>query len=255
MSILEKLSEPFDPDSVKWRPGSMSKDNKSTMALAYLDARDVMDRLDEVCGLGWQCKYSHAGSKTICDIGILIEDNQMTRWIWRADGAGDTDIEGAKGGLSDAFKRAAVRFGIGRYLYDTPNTWVKVDQYKRIESYELKRLAATIGGNQSHPLKSKGLASHNPSEISRSGEWQGPMPAMRLKAETKDMMQAIQEQPEMNDLTAYLKAETVSAIFSQLEHDLPDWFIRANEVLEEKLDELKVAMATGLTASTAFDGG
>jgi hypothetical protein len=38
-------------------------------------------------------------------------------WISRCDGADDTNIEGAKGGLSDAFKRAAVKFGIGRYLY------------------------------------------------------------------------------------------------------------------------------------------
>ena len=54
-------------------------------------------------------------------------------WITRAGGAGDTDIEAEKGALSDAFKRAAVLFGIGRYLYDLPNEWIEIDEYKKFK--------------------------------------------------------------------------------------------------------------------------
>lgn len=80
-----------------------------------------MERLDEVCGPeNWQCKYTHAGQKTVCDIGICTDNG----WVWKADGAGDSDIEAEKGALSDAFKRAAVRWGIGRYLYDLDSPWV-----------------------------------------------------------------------------------------------------------------------------------
>ena len=43
-------------------------------------------------------------------------------WITKSDGADDSNIEGAKGGISDALKRAAVLFGIGRYLYH-PNAF------------------------------------------------------------------------------------------------------------------------------------
>jgi hypothetical protein len=82
-----------------------------------------------VLGMDWQCKYSHANGKTICDIGIMIDG----LWIWRAGGAGDTDVEAEKGAISDAFKRAAVLFGVGRYLYELPNEWVACDEYKRIE--------------------------------------------------------------------------------------------------------------------------
>ena len=47
-------------------------------------------------------------------------------WIWRSDGAGDTNFEADKGALSDSLKRAGVSWGIGRYLYDLKNTYVPV---------------------------------------------------------------------------------------------------------------------------------
>ncbi len=140
MVDLKALTAPFDPDEISWRIGSMKKDKTAGMALAYLDARNVMDRLDEVCGpAGWQCRYTHAGQKTVCDIGILFGD-----WVWKADGAGDSDIEAEKGALSDAFKRAAVRWGIGRYLYGLKSPWVEVDEWKRIKPAEYKKLTQIL---------------------------------------------------------------------------------------------------------------
>lgn len=136
------LAAPFPPDAVSWRVGSISKNDKTkARALAYLDARDVMNRLDAVVGpAGWQCRYSHAGTKTVCDIAIRVGDE----WVWKADGAGDTDIEAEKGSLSDAFKRSAVRWGIGRYLYDLPSPWVTINQYKQIEDGEMAKLRALL---------------------------------------------------------------------------------------------------------------
>lgn len=145
--MFEALAAPFPPDRVSWRVGSVKKDGGAAMALAYIDARDVMERLDAVCGpAGWQCRYTHADRKTICDVGIRIFTNGAPEldehggwkssmpfeWVWKADGAGDSDIEAEKGALSDAFKRAAVRWGIGRYLYHLPSPWVEIDQYKKI---------------------------------------------------------------------------------------------------------------------------
>lgn len=127
--ILNALKRPFDPRQISWRVGATSKDKSKGIALAYLDARDVMRRLDDVFGMDWQCRYTHADNKTICEIGVLIDGV----WMWRAGGAGDTDIEAEKGAISDAFKRAAVLFGIGRYLYELPNTWVQIDEYKKLK--------------------------------------------------------------------------------------------------------------------------
>ena len=127
MSDLQtKLLRPFPVEKVKWRVGATTKDKSKGIALAYIDARDVMQRLDEVCGIEhWQCRYPFAGC---CEIGIQIDGE----WIWKANGAGETNVEGEKGQFSDAFKRAAVVWGASRYLYALPNVWVELDQYKHI---------------------------------------------------------------------------------------------------------------------------
>jgi hypothetical protein len=131
--IYKRLKRPFSEKAISWRAGATNakkNDGKASkcIALAYIDARDVMQRLDDVFGMNWMCKYSHAENKTICELSVLIEDN----WITRAGGAGDTDVEAEKGAISDAFKRAAVLFGIGRYLYELDNNWVECDEFKRI---------------------------------------------------------------------------------------------------------------------------
>lgn len=153
-TLFDKLAEPFDPDAVSWRVGSTNADKTKGLALAYLDARDVMDRLDLVCGPdGWQCRYSHVGGTTVCEIGIrfvresrqigagpggsTLVDEQPPEWLWKADGAGSTDVEAEKGMLSDAFKRAAVRWGIGRYLYSLPSPWVDLEAAGR--SFRIKQ--------------------------------------------------------------------------------------------------------------------
>lgn len=122
---LSALSAEFPRNAVHWRPQGTPYErngNFSCMALAYIDARDVMDRLDAVCGPDrWQSEFceTHKG-RMICRIGILTDNG----WVWKGDGAGDTDVEGEKGGISDSIKRAAVSWGIGRYLYRLKSPWV-----------------------------------------------------------------------------------------------------------------------------------
>lgn len=159
MSIdLARLKAPFPADRISWRVGSTTKDKSKGMALAYIDARDVMQRLDEVCGpASWQCDYPHAAQKTVCRIGIKVGDE----WVWKANGAGDSDIEAEKGALSDAFKRAAVLWGIGQYLYDIDTPWVALDTKKDgdkvyvngIAKHEFTRLHKLVGGQSSNQLR------------------------------------------------------------------------------------------------------
>lgn len=120
MDIFDELKKPFPADKIHWRPGKVS--NNKGLALAYIDARDVMERLDSVVGAGnWQNRYPFAGC---CDIGILITGDLIAGgWVWKSNGAGETNVEGEKGQYSDAFKRAAVLWGIGQYLYDLPTQW------------------------------------------------------------------------------------------------------------------------------------
>lgn len=127
-AIDRALKRPFPAKQISWRVGATNGAKDKGIALAYIDARDVMQRLDDVFPMAWQAKYSHAeGKKTICEIGVLINGE----WVWRAGGAGDTDVEAEKGAISDAFKRAAVLWGIGRYLYSLPNEWVPIKAHGR----------------------------------------------------------------------------------------------------------------------------
>jgi hypothetical protein len=141
---FKALAAPFDPAVISWRVGSLTKDKTKARALAYLDARDVMQRLDSVVGpANWQCRYPHAGAMTVCEVGIRIDGE----WIWKANGAGHTDIEAEKGALSDAFKRAAVLWGVGQYLYAIDTPWVAINEWKQIDPKELPRLRALLPGS------------------------------------------------------------------------------------------------------------
>lgn len=163
--IFKRLAAPFPPERVSWRVGSTNQAKNKGMALAYLDARDVMNRLDEVVGpANWQDRYPHAGAKTVCEIDVWVEGRG---WVTKADGAGDTDVEAQKGSLSDAFKRAAVRWGIGRYLYELPSPWVAIEPMGRsykitdAEKVRLGRMMATPGHSTELPMS-------EPVEASRS---------------------------------------------------------------------------------------
>lgn len=128
---LARLAEPFAPAELEWRVGSVAKSGKSAQLLVYITARAAMDRLDEVVGPErWEATYkTGASGGLICTVSVLCEmPDGSWRWVAKEDGAENTQVEAVKGGMSDAFKRAAVKWGVGRYLYRMPSTWQEVRQ-------------------------------------------------------------------------------------------------------------------------------
>jgi hypothetical protein len=121
MTMFEQLAAEFPRDAVHWRAQTVTKAGDKALALAYLDARDVMDRLDSVCTPGgWRNIVTETPKgRLIATIEIKIDGE----WVGKTDGAGDTAVEGEKGGISDALKRAGVLWGIGRYLYRMDAVW------------------------------------------------------------------------------------------------------------------------------------
>lgn len=113
-----KLAEPFPPEEVEWRfqRSGLDGENPWALVLAYITNRAIMQRLDDVIGvMNWKNEYTKGPEGGIlCGIS-LWNDNQ---WITKWDGSENTEIEEVKGGLSGAMKRAAVQWGIGRYLYN-----------------------------------------------------------------------------------------------------------------------------------------
>ena len=127
-SIAQQLAAPFPSHDVEWRlQSSGTKNDGSPWAkvLCYVTARAIMERLDLVFGpFGWQDSYVPGPSGgVVCKLSVLDGD----RWVTKEDGADNTDIEATKGGLSGALKRAAVKWGVGRYLYRLEEGWAIID--------------------------------------------------------------------------------------------------------------------------------
>lgn len=137
--IERALAAPYDVDMIRWRIGKGPYERKgkySAMLLAYIDARDVMERLDRILGnFGWQTEMTATDKGVICKMGVY--DGEFERWVWKSDGAQYTDFEAFKGGCSEALRRVAVQFGVGRYLYslsdlDPYTSWVYGTRQRRV---------------------------------------------------------------------------------------------------------------------------
>lgn len=126
---LKKLCEPFPLCDLEWRVQSCGQKEASywVRVLCYVTNRAIMERLDGVCGpQNWRNEFREWGGNNrgvLCGIGIKIGDE----WVTKYDGAENTEIEAIKGGISSAMKRAAVQWGIGRYLYKLEEAWGNVN--------------------------------------------------------------------------------------------------------------------------------
>ena len=129
--IAEALSAPFEARDVKFKP-QMVKNNRC-LAMAYIDARLIQDRLDEVLGVeNWEDAYKILPDGSVmCRLRIKLGE----RWISKTDVGSPSEQpdvgDRLKAAFSDALKRAAVKFGIGRYLYRLKAEWVDYDTVKK----------------------------------------------------------------------------------------------------------------------------
>lgn len=112
------------PDEINWRVGSTydGRDGKMGMLLGYIDARLCMEKLD-LLDPRWSSHmepielHGEAGVRCTLTVGGVSREDVGTV----------SDIESLKGAFSDALKRTAVHFGIGRELYDLPSIGVQCE--------------------------------------------------------------------------------------------------------------------------------
>jgi hypothetical protein len=157
-AVSRALAAPFDDTEVKFKPQAV-KGNRA-LALAYVDVRAIMDRLDNVLGVeNWQDRYQLLPDNSVmCQLRLRIGG----RWITKADVGGPSEQpdggDRLKAAFSDALKRAAVKFGIGRYLYRLPQQWADYDPQKRqfsspprLPEWAQARVAKPQGGPVAKP--------------------------------------------------------------------------------------------------------
>lgn len=116
--IFQALMAPFPKKEVKERSGGGGR------MLSYITARTAMNRLDAVLGPeNWSDRYYEVCQVLFCEITIRLPDGTT---VSKSDAGGFKEMkEGGrvdeentdKTGASDAFKRAAAKFGVARYLY------------------------------------------------------------------------------------------------------------------------------------------
>lgn len=114
-NISAAFLAPFTQEEIKQRTG------KNGQVFDYVTARTVMNRLDDVVGWdNWWDEYREITDGVLCRITVRLPDGIL---VSKEDAGGYPDSVGLseedteKAGYSDAFKRAATKFGVGRYLY------------------------------------------------------------------------------------------------------------------------------------------
>lgn len=187
---LKDLSNKFNPEDIEWRLQQCGEKNGKIWAicLAYITNRAIMERLDEVCGPeNWKNEYAsgpHGG--VMCGLSINIAGEWVTKW----DGAENTDIEPVKGGLSGAMKRAAVQWGIGRYLY------------------QLEEGFAVIAENGAYRGKTKENKHFN---------WNPPtLPSWALPTSATDKKQVVEKQETKAEVETKAQENKITAYFNAM---------------------------------------
>lgn len=152
MIDFSKLAEPFPAEDIEWRVSRAGNGKKGIFCfvLAYITARAIQKRLDDVCGpANWrneEPRIIDVNGKTAfaCGISVRVNDEWITKW----DVAEPTNIEPAKGAFSGAMKRAGAQFGIGRYLYYLEETYADTsdDAPKGSRDWNYAKLPEKHGG-------------------------------------------------------------------------------------------------------------
>ena len=134
--IKRQLAAPFHAYYVGWKAQATTRDKTRALAVPYVDARTVMDRLDQAAGPeNWSDSYRLVSAG---DGEFAVECTLTLFGVSKADvGTADERSNGssnhrlaapvAKSAYSDALKRAAVRWGVGRYLHRVHSKWVRYD--------------------------------------------------------------------------------------------------------------------------------
>ena len=133
--IAAVLAAPFRQEEVRFKPQTVAKDGTKALAVAYIDSRTVMDRLDAAVGVGgWQEAYEVlASGSVVCRLALRIGIGG--EWVTKEDVGSVSQQPSAgdklKAAYSDALKRAAVKWGVGRYLSRIPKQWCKFDSHRK----------------------------------------------------------------------------------------------------------------------------
>jgi hypothetical protein len=194
----------------KWRVQSFSKNKPSATIVAYIDARDASDLLNEYATYGWSDEYYEVSGNTYCKVGVVMPDGTTQ---WRSDCGVESNQDAEKGQASDAFKRACVKWGIGRFLYSLGIEYVNANEAKNANNlpYPIdeqgKRiwdLTEYINNKKNNTYTQFGISSKKPSPAPTPAPAPAPMQPSSSFDDTADR--------KAKALSALQKAKKVSTV-------------------------------------------
>ena len=128
--VWARLSAPVPAGAISWRQDGKATARDGTYFarfVPYIEANTVRERLDSVVPGEWDLTLElmptipgEDGDGTQCSFKARLQ----ILGVIREDVGTGRDYKQAS---TDAFKRAAVRFGVGHELYDYEQNWVEVD--------------------------------------------------------------------------------------------------------------------------------
>ena len=77
---MDALAAPFPSLDIEWRAGSTNGDKTRALALAYITSRAVMQRLDQVFGIGhwWDDFIPGPNGGVLCRLTVRFVENDAT---------------------------------------------------------------------------------------------------------------------------------------------------------------------------------
>lgn len=116
--VLDLLRRPFTANAIKFKiqaGGGTESAKKQAVIVSYLDARLVIERLNDAAGLDWHDEYETFPNSIVCRLTVC-----GTTRIDVGEPGDSPQGKKPKAVYSDALKRAAVKFGVGVPIYAMP---------------------------------------------------------------------------------------------------------------------------------------
>jgi hypothetical protein len=226
MSYIQELVKNLSKEvPFKWRVQGRNKAKDKVQITAYIDARQVQDILDQYCEHGWSNSFYEIAGGIFCKLIIhgpigetYIRSDAGSRI--ESDSTDQMFDQGFKAAASDAFKRAAVQFGVGRFLYDQPKMWLPcnekgqpVDERGQV-IWELSEYMAKQKAGKTASVKATATATATPSASQTTNVVSPSAPAPAAPQATPAAPQADKSasQPEVKKMTDTILAEMLKFI-------------------------------------------
>jgi len=158
--LVSDLRRPFAASAIRFKIQSNPRQNAKgewgkALVVSYIDARTASERLNAVCGLGWSEVFTPVDGGLECSIRVGATVHTDVGWS-RSRGS-DIDLKAL---YSDAFKRCAVKYGVGVSLYALPQQWVAGGEldHRGQNFYLPAKVVAQLRERYEKWLKDEGIA-------------------------------------------------------------------------------------------------